>query len=58
MPQFHGFKQALDGEMKRLQAEGAGIEKKRTQPITNEEEEKLWNEGVLALILLNHYLIP
>ena len=46
MPQFHGFKQALDGEMKRLQAGGAGIEKKRAQPITNEEEEKLWNEGV------------
>ena len=41
MPQFHGFKQALDGEMKRLQAGGAGIEKKRAQPITNEEEEKL-----------------
>ena len=41
MPQFHGFEQALDGEMKRLQAGGAGIEKKRAQPITNEEEEKL-----------------
>ena len=38
MPQFHGFKQALDGEMKRLQAGDAGIEKKRAHPITNEEE--------------------
>ena len=41
MPQFRGFKQALDREMKRLQAGGAGIEKKRALSITNEEEEKL-----------------
>ena len=47
MQQFRGFKQALDGEIKRLQAGGAGIEKNRAQPITNEEE-KLWNEGVLG----------
>ena len=41
--QFHGFKQALDGEMKRLQAGGAGIEKKRAQPITNERRREAYN---------------
>ena len=47
-PEFIEFKRTLDGEMRRLKATGAGITKKRAQPISSEEEEKLWIDGSLG----------
>ena len=38
----------LDAEMKRLKAGGAGLQKRRVDPITFEEEEMLWKKGLLG----------
>ena len=46
--QFDGFKKTLDAEMKRLKAGGAGLQKRRVDPITFEEEEMLWKKGLLG----------
>ena len=42
---LHGFRCALDGEMKRLNATGNHIHKKRAQPITIEQENRLRELG-------------
>ncbi len=47
-PEFTGFKKTLDAEMKRLKAGGAGLKKKRVEPISLEEEEILWQTGLLG----------
>ncbi len=46
--QFAGFKKTLDSEMKRLKAGGAGLSKKRVDPISFDDEEKLWEKSVLG----------
>ena len=38
----------LDSEMKRLQRAGLGSQKKKAEPLTEEEEEVLWNKGNLG----------
>ena len=45
---LHGFCCALDEEMKRLNATGNYIHKKQAQPITIEQENRLWELGLLG----------
>ena len=45
--EFHSFRTILDSEMKRLKASGLGIVK-RVEPISFNEEEKLWSNNVLG----------
>jgi len=42
------FRSSLDSEMKRLQSLGIGSKKKQSEPLTTEDEEKLWEEGLLG----------
>ena len=46
--EFAEFRAVLDSEMKRLQAAGLGSQKKQAEPITMEEEELLWQKGLLG----------
>ena len=48
---FADFRMNLDAEMKRLQRKGLRSKKRQAEPLTLEEEELLWNEG---LVLLTH----
>ena len=56
-PSLNGFRSTLDGEMKRLNATGNYLNKKQAQPITQEQENRLWELGLLgdhnAQVLLN-----
>ena len=45
---FAAFQASLDGEMKRLQAKGLGINRRQAEVITPEEEETLWRTGQLG----------
>ena len=48
-PEFDGFRKTLDAEMKRLRrAPGMPIGPKRAEPITEIEEEMLWENGLLG----------
>ena len=55
--QFTQSCSVLDLEMKRLKAHGIGSIKRKAEPLTLEEEEILWNKGILGdhspLALLN-----
>lgn len=46
-PMFADFRQSLDAEMKRLKGSGLGSQK-QVEPLTEENEEKLWQAGVLG----------
>ena len=46
-PMLQKFQLTLDAEMKRLSSKGKGV-KKQTQPITCEEEKRLWQLGLLG----------
>ena len=45
---FAEFKSSLDAEMKRLQAKGLGSKHRQAEPITEEEEDLLWEKGLLG----------
>ena len=47
-PLFSDLSQTLDSEMKRLKSLGLGMTAKKAEPITLEEEEKLWECGALG----------
>ena len=47
-PEFAGFRKSLDGEMKRLRQAGLGVTKKQAEPITSQEENSLWEKGLLG----------
>lgn len=42
------FRQTLDSEMKRLQRKGLGSCRKQAEPLTEQEEEILWQKGYLG----------
>ena len=46
--EFMDFRAVLDGEMKRLQAKGVGSKRKQAEPLSEQEEEILWEKGVLG----------
>ena len=46
--QFAQARSVLDSEMKRLKAHGIGSIKRKAEPLTVEEEEILWNKGILG----------
>lgn len=45
--EFKSFIDSLNAEMKRLQSKGTGSTVKQAEPITIEEEELMWETGVL-----------
>ena len=45
---FAEFRTVLDAEMKRLKAAGIGSRAHKAEPLTPEEEEMLWEKGVLG----------
>ena len=45
---FTSFKSSLDAEMKRLQSQGLGSKKRQAEELTCEDEEKLWETGLLG----------
>ena len=45
---FRELKNTLDGEMKRLQGKGLGVNTKKAEVIDKEEEEMLWSSGILG----------
>ena len=45
--EFINFYVVLDGEMKRLLAKGVGSKMKQAEPLSEQEEEILWEKGVL-----------
>ncbi len=45
---FSQFKASLDAEMKRLQSNGKGSKKRQVEALTIEEEELLWEKGLLG----------
>ena len=46
--EFASFRQTLDAEMKRLKSAGLGSQPKQTEPLSEEDEEKLWQAKVLG----------
>ena len=46
--EFAGMRRTLDAEMKSLRAEGLGTTPKQAEPLTPQDEEKLWAAGVLG----------
>ena len=47
-PSFARFRCALDGIMKKLQSEGVGVNRRQAESILPEEEELLWEKGLLG----------
>ena len=47
-PEFIPFRSSLDAEMKRLQSCGKGSTKRQAEPITLEDEDLLWEKGLLG----------
>ena len=46
--QFSSFHNALDNALRELRLQGVGFETKEAQSFTKEEEESLWESGVLS----------
>ena len=47
-PPFANAKKTLDSEMKRISKLGNGSNKRQAEPLTDDDEEKMWNEGLLG----------
>ena len=46
--QFYDFQSALDAELKRIAGKGIGAKKRQAEVITEEEEQRLWEKGLLG----------
>ena len=46
--EFVEFRVCLDAEMKRLQSTGCGSKTRKAEPLTEEEEEIVWQKGLLG----------
>ena len=46
--EFSDFRLSMDAEMKRLQSQGIGIKRHQAEPLTEVEEELLWQSGQLG----------
>ena len=46
--EYGNFRKTLDSEMKRIRRTGKGSSKKKAEPLTNHDEEKLWESGLLG----------
>ena len=51
---FSAFRSSLDAEMKRLQSKGLGSGHKQAEPLTEDEEELLWEKKSLVDTAPNH----
>ena len=47
-PKFKYFADSLDCEMKNLTSHGIGVIKKQAQPLSEQEEDVLWQKGILG----------
>lgn len=47
-PVFAGFRRGLDGRMKELTADGIGVNKEKSDPVTRADEETVWDTGVFS----------
>ena len=47
-PLFAPFRSSLNAEMKRLQSNGLGSKHNKAEPITEQEEDLLWEKGQLG----------
>ena len=47
-PGFAFFHKVLHAEMKELEAKGIGLKLKQAEPISNSNENRLWQEGLLG----------
>jgi len=47
---FREIKKTLDAGMKVLTGQGIGVEKKRSDPVTEEDEQKMWDTGVFSMM--------
>ena len=47
-PEFSALKSSLDSEMKRLQSQGIGSQKRQAESLTIEDEDILWEKGLLG----------
>lgn len=47
-PELNNFRRTLDSEMKRLQSSGLGSIHRQAEPISEEEENILWEKGLLG----------
>ena len=45
---FADFRVNLEAEMRQLQQKGLGLQKLQTEPLSIEEEELLWDKGLLG----------
>ncbi len=46
--EFSSFLSTLNAEMKRLQSKGVSSAQKQAEPLTKEDEELLWEKGILG----------
>ena len=54
LPEFESFKKSLDFEMKYLKFEGAGLQRKRVELISFDEEKNLWRNFLLESSMLSN----
>ena len=47
---FREFRKTLDARMKVLTGQRIGVEKKRSDPVTEEDEQKMWDTGVFSMM--------
>ena len=47
-PSYNGFQKTLDSEMKRLTSLGVGVKRHQAEPITVDEENRLWELRLLG----------